>query len=153
MNLLPIEIDESLNKRFWNEPECIEVLKAFEKFYQKVGFEKPWIGYFVTDQDNNILGCCGYKGRPKNGMIELSYGTFKKYEGKGIGIQICRLMVELSLKTDPAIRITARTMPDNLGSIGILKRNGFEFLGTVENEEDGEVLEWEFKGNEAGRKI
>jgi RimJ/RimL family protein N-acetyltransferase len=53
--------------------------------------------------------------------------------------------VELSLATDPAIRITARTLPDSYASIGILKKNGFVCLGMVYDEEDGDVLEWEFK--------
>jgi hypothetical protein len=51
----------------------------------------------------------------------------------------------LSQNTDPAIRITARTLQDGYASIKILKKNGFECLGIVHDEEDGEVLEWELK--------
>jgi hypothetical protein len=29
--------------------------------------------------------------------------------------------------------------------MGILKKNGFECLGIVYDDEDGDVLEWEFK--------
>lgn len=145
MTLLPIEDDDSLNKRFREIPECAEVLDIFVEFYKKSGFSKPWIAYFVADSNNEIVGGGGFKGKPKNNSVELSYGTFKNHEGKGIGTEICRRLVQLSLQTDPSVKIRARTLPDNISSIGVLKRNGFVCMGTVLDEEDGEVLEWEFQ--------
>ncbi|WP_373497686.1 GNAT family N-acetyltransferase [Aquiflexum sp.] len=144
MNLLPIEADDSLNERFRGIPECAEVLDIFVEFYKKSGFTKPWIAYFVSDSDGEIVGGGGFKGKPKNNSVEISYGTFKNHRGKGIGTEICRQLVQLSLHTDPSIKIRARTLPDNVSSIGVLKRNGFVCKGTVQDEEDGEVLEWEY---------
>lgn len=145
MKLLPIELDETQNKRFMENPECLTVLAVYPDYYKKVGFNKPWIGYFVSDDNNQIIGCGGFKGKPKNGKIEIAYGTFKAYEGKGIGTEICRQLVLLSLQTNPTVKITARTLPENNPSIGILKKNGFACLGKVFDEEDGDVLEWEFR--------
>lgn len=54
-------------------------------------------------------------------------------------------LVELSLRTDPAIRITARTLPEESFSTKILKKNAFEITGLVNDREDGAVWEWEFK--------
>jgi RimJ/RimL family protein N-acetyltransferase len=145
ITLLPIDIDETQNARFGNDPECVSVMQVYPNYYKKVGFHKPWIGYFATIDGKEIIGAAGYKGKPANGKVEIAYGTFKAYEGKGVGTAICRQLVELSLATDPAIRITARTLPDSYASIGILKKNGFVCLGMVYDEEDGNVLEWEFK--------
>jgi RimJ/RimL family protein N-acetyltransferase len=144
MKLLPIEMEEAQNQQF-TTPECLEVLTIFTEYYKKVGFNKPWIAYFVTDDTTEILGGGGYKGKPKENKVEISYGTFNNYQGRGIGTQICRQLVLLSLQTDPSVKITARTLPDNHASMAILKRNGFECLGTIYDEDDGEVLEWEFK--------
>ena len=91
------------------------------------------------------MGAAGYKGKPKDGKVEIAYGTFKKYEGQGIGTEICRQLVLRSLQTDPAVRITARTLQDGYASMTILKKNGFECLGIVYDDEDGDVLEWELK--------
>jgi RimJ/RimL family protein N-acetyltransferase len=145
MKLLPIEIDETQNTRFHNNPECQEILKVYPGYYKKVGYNKPWIGYFATIDGEEIIGCGGFKGKPKDGRIEIAYGTFKNHEGQGIGTEICRQLVLLSLQTDPDVRITARTLPENNSSTRILKRNGFEFTGTVYDEEDGDVWEWELK--------
>ncbi|CAN5506868.1 hypothetical protein BH23BAC1_BH23BAC1_24450 [soil metagenome] len=143
MTFLPIDIDETKNSHFLHEPECLEILKVFPELYRKVGFSKPWIGYFVS-KDNVLVGGGGYKGKPKDSRVEISYGTFKNYEGKGIGTEICTKLVKLSLKTDPAIKITARNLPDNVASARVLQKNGFVFTGNVIDPEDGEVLEWEY---------
>ena len=143
MLLLPIDTDQTKNERFKENPECVSILNVYPDFYQRVGYNKPWIGYFVTIDRDEIVGAGGYKGKPREGKVEIAYGTFKRYEGQGIGTEICRQLVLLSQNTDPAIRITARTLQDGYASIKILKKNGFECLGIVHDEEDGEVLEWE----------
>ena len=145
MKLLPIDIDESLNNKFRNNPECDGVLSVYPDFYKRVGYNKPWIGYFATVDGSEIVGCGGYKGKPREGKIEIAYSTFRNYEGQGIGTEICRQLVLLSLKTDPSLKITARTFLENNASTTILKRNGFECVGIVNDEEDGDVWEWKFQ--------
>ncbi|QHT70792.1 GNAT family N-acetyltransferase [Rhodocytophaga rosea] len=144
MKLLPIELEEAQNQHFTTTAECVRVLTIFSEHYKKVGFTKPWIAYFVSDDTNAIIGGGGYKGKPNDNQVEISYGTFKNYQGRGVGTEICRRLVELALQTDPLVKITARTLPDNYASITILKRNGFTCLGTVLDPEDGDVLEWEY---------
>jgi len=68
------------------------------------------------------------------------------FQNQGIGTQICKELVELSLKTNSSIKITARTLPENNFSTKILKKNNFVFVGMVNDPEDGEVWEWEYRG-------
>ncbi len=145
MTLLPIDVVVSLNSKFSVNSSCSDVLKVYPDYYGKVGYCKPWIGYFATLDGNEIIGCGGYKGKPREGKVEIAYGTFKNYEGQGIGTEICRQLVRLSLQTDPSIRITARTFLKDNASTTILKRNGFNCIGIVYDEEDGNVWEWEYQ--------
>ncbi|MBC8173816.1 MAG: GNAT family N-acetyltransferase [Chitinophagales bacterium] len=145
MILLPIDIDETKNASFHSNPECAEILQVYPGYYQQVGYNKPWIGYFFTRDGSEVLGCGGFKGKPKNGSIEIAYGTFKNHKGKGIGTEICRQLVLLSLETDPALQIRARTLPEENASTKILKRNGFVCTGMVVDEDDGDVWEWEWR--------
>lgn len=145
MILLPIDLDASLNSKFSKNSECEEVLSVYPDYYKRVGYNKPWIGYFATIDGNEIIGYGGYKGMPREGKLEIAYGTFKKHVGQGNGIEICRQLVLLALQTDPSIRITARTLMENSASTSILIRNDFECMGIVNDEEDGEVWEWEFQ--------
>ncbi|MCW3107425.1 MAG: N-acetyltransferase [Segetibacter sp.] len=87
MVLLAIDIDETKNVKFRNNQECLDVLNVYPGYYRKVGYNKPWIGYFTTIDGEEIIGAGGYKGKPKDGKVEIAYGTFEKYQGRGIGTE------------------------------------------------------------------
>jgi len=141
MELIPINEHIEDNKEFIDNPLCRESLSMTIDFFKRVGYQKPWISYYAT-ASGNLVGCGALKGAPKNGIVEIAYGTFEPYQRKGMGTEICRLLVELSLKTDPSVTITARTLPENNFSTKILQKNGFIFSGTVNDPEDGDVWEW-----------
>ena len=111
MELLPIKETADDNIRYIQDPVCRETIFMTIEFYKKVGYTPPRICYYVK-QNNQLVASAGFKGKPSNGTIEIAYGTFEKYRKQEIGTAICRLLVDLALKTEPAIRITARTLPE-----------------------------------------
>ena len=145
MMLLPIDIEDSQNNRFRNNDECIALLDVYVGYYKKIGFNMPWVGYLATVNGQALVGCGGYKGQPRAGRVEIAYGTFKGFEKKGIATAICRELVLLSLRTDPLVTITARTLVENYASRKVLQRNQFICQGIIWDEEDGDVLEWVYK--------
>ena len=134
------------NKEFVNNPLCRETIYMTIDFYKKIGFAPPWICYYA-EQNGELVGSAGFKGKPINNTVEIAYGAFEKYRNKGIATEICRQLVELSLKTDPSVKITARTLPEKNFSTRILEKNHFVFTGVINDPEDGEVWEWEYKSN------
>ncbi len=144
MNLLPIQRTLSENETFVNNPLCNETIGMCIEFYKRVGFNPPWICYFV-EENGELVGSAAFKGRPVNNTVEISYGTNENHRQKGIGTRICKQLVELSIATDPSVRITARTLPEKNYSTRILEKNNFILLGFVTDPEDGEVWEWEYK--------
>ncbi|MFN2458330.1 MAG: GNAT family N-acetyltransferase [Chitinophagaceae bacterium] len=144
MKLIPIEERLEENEEFTSNQLCHETIYITIDFYKKVGFAKPWISYFA-EVNGHLVGAGGFKGQPINNTIEIAYGTFEKYRNQGIGSAICKHLVDLSLKTDPSIKITARTLQEENSSTRILKKNNFVLIGTVNDPEDGEVWEWLFK--------
>ncbi|GAA4467352.1 hypothetical protein GCM10023189_50900 [Nibrella saemangeumensis] len=143
MELLPIQRTLADNSEFVNHPDCQESLPMTIEFFDKVGYSPPWIGYVAREQDQ-LVGVGAFKGAPRDGQVEIAYGTFPASQQQGMGAKICRQLVELALITDPSIRITARTLPEENYSTKILRKNGFHFLGTVWDNEDGDVWEWEY---------
>jgi RimJ/RimL family protein N-acetyltransferase len=141
MELLPINEHLEENPGFVSHPDCQDSLYMTIAFYKKIGFNPPWIGYYASI-DGQLVGAAAYKGKPVNGQVEIAYGTFPAFQQKGIGTAICGGLVKLAQQTDPSVRITARTLPEENFSVKILRRNGFEFAGEVMDEEDGLVWEW-----------
>jgi RimJ/RimL family protein N-acetyltransferase len=144
MELIPIKKQLDENMEFTSNPLCRESIYMSIDFYKKVGFSPPWIGYYAR-QNQNLVGGGAFKGQPVNGKVEIAYGTFEQYRNQGIGTLICKQLVDLSLRTDPSVKITARTLSSKNFSTKILEKNGFEFIGTIYDAKDGEVCEWEYK--------
>ena len=144
MTLLPIKETMKENEVFAKNPLCDESLSMCIDFYKRVGFEPPWICYYV-EENGELIGNAAFKGRPINNTVEISYGTMESHRQQGVGTRICKQLVELSLTTDPSVRITARTLPEKSYSTRILEKNNFVLLGFVTDPEDGEVLEWAYK--------
>ncbi len=145
MNLQLIPIKEFLheNTEFEAHPDCREYLEMSVMFYSRVGYVVPWIGYYAS-LDGAWVGSGGFKGRPLDGRVEIAYGTFPSFQHKGIGTMICKELVMLTLRTDPTVKITARTLMAENYSTKILKKNGFLWQGVVVDPDDGEVWEWEY---------
>ncbi len=139
--MIPIQQTAQENAQFLGHPDCQEILPMMLDYYKKIGFNPPWIGYYAQ-KDGEWVGGAGYKGKPKDGKVEIAYGTFERFRQQGIGTEMARKLVELARATDPSVEVTARTLPEYNFSTKILEKNGFERIGIVYDEEDGEVWEW-----------
>jgi len=146
MVLLPIKEKLEQNEEFAGNPACRETLQMSVDFYKKVGFTPPWICYYV-ELDGKLVGNAAFIGSPVSGKIEIAYGTMEPYRQRGIGTAICKLLVDLAIKTDSSVTVTARTLPEKNFSTRILEKNNFKFAGMVTDPEDGDVWEWVYAGN------
>ena len=144
MKLLPIRPTLKENESFASNPLCKESLGMCIEFYKRVGFNPPWICYYA-EENGELIGSAAFKGRPINNTVEIAYSTMDGHRQKGVGTRICKRLVELSLATNPSVRITARTLPEHNYSTKILEKNNFILLGIVNDPEDGDVWEWEYK--------
>ena len=151
MKLLPIKQTTEENIDFINNPACTETLNMCIEFYKKVGFDPPWICYYA-EENGELIGNAAFKGKPINNTVEIAYGTMEHHRQKGVGTRICKQLIELSLATDPSVRITARTLPEKNYSTRILEKNSFILLGFVTDPEDGEVWEWEYQNKKPSHR-
>ncbi|MFK7925079.1 MAG: GNAT family N-acetyltransferase [Bacteroidia bacterium] len=138
IQLLPLSNDPAQNAAFASDPDCQQILEVFGSYYEQIGYDPPWIGYFAA-LGERLVGTGGFKGVPRSGKVEIAYHTFADHEGQGIGTQICDALVRLSRKADPSIQISARTLPEENASTSILKKNHFRFAGEIWDEEDGKL--------------
>jgi len=122
-------------------PEMDEIGPAFSALYVRAGFVPPWIGY-VPVREGVPVGVCGFKGPPAGGRVEISYHTFPGFEGRGVATAMARRLIELAVAREPAILVTARTLPRKSASTSILRKLGFLLQGIVEDPEEGPVWEW-----------
>jgi ribosomal-protein-alanine N-acetyltransferase len=145
VELIPIQPTREENAEFLGRLENQDILDMTIKFYARIGYSIPWVGYFAVT-GGTIVGSAGFKGRPMMGRVEIAYGTFPAFQSRGIGTVICKRLVEIALATDPSVVVTARTLRKESHSTKILRKNNFVKKGTVVDPEDGKVWEWEYAG-------
>ncbi len=144
MKLLSIKQTIEENSEFMANPSCENSLMMTIEFFNKIGYNPPWIGYYA-EKNGQLVGSGAFKGISKDKTVEVAYGVFPSFQSQGIGTEICKELVLLALKTDATVTITARTLPEENHSAKILSKNGFELLGLIWDEEDGDVWEWIYK--------
>lgn len=141
MNLKPITLNEDKSAPAYSSADCQQLLTMYEEFYPSIGFNSPWIGYFVM-RDDQVVGSCSFVGKPQNGKVEIAYWTFKEFEGQGVASFACRTLMELAYQTEPSVIITAKTAPEHNASTKILQNNGFVFTEVVQDHEIGDAWLW-----------
>lgn len=144
LQLAPIPLNEDKSKAMYASDDCQMLLSMWEEFYRSIGFNLPWVGYVVKENET-IIGSCAFTGAPKNNKVEVSYWTFKQYEGKGISSWSCSELIKLARAAKPDIIITAKTAPEHNASTKILQKNGFIFSGVVQDHEIGDAWGWVLK--------
>lgn len=144
MFLKAIELNADKNNKMYSSDHCQILLNMYDDYYQEIGYHLPWIGYFVL-RENQIVGSCGFKGQPKEGIVEIAYWTFDEYEGQGISTFSCSELIKISQAFDPSIQITATTAPEHNASTKILQKNGFTYDGIVQDHEIGDAWLWSLK--------
>jgi len=102
-----------------------------------------WFGYLVVEgETEQMVGVCSFKGPPIAGTLEISYFTFPGYEGRGIGTEMARFLVERGRQLPGVKRVIGHTLPERNASGRILEKVGMSFVGDAE--EDGERV-WEYE--------
>jgi hypothetical protein len=128
MELKVINIKENKANELFASVDCQKIISIYEDYYQKIGYNLPWVGYFVL-RENQIVGCCGFTGQPKDGKVEIA--SFS-----------CKELISIANQTDPTVIITAKTVPEYNASTKILQNFRFTFSEIVQDEEIGDAWLW-----------
>jgi [ribosomal protein S5]-alanine N-acetyltransferase len=89
----------------------------------------------ISKQENVMVADLCFKGEPnENGEIEIGYGTYPAFEGKGFMTEAVGEMVRWAFTQSNVQAVTAQTDPTNIASQKILEKNNFvEYGRTAEN--------------------
>ena len=121
--------------------DAAQVLKGTRKLYRAVGYEPPWICYFAVE-GGTCVGTCGSKSPPQNNRAEIAYFTFPEHESKGVATRMAAELIRLAREATPGVTVAAQTLPGVSASTSVLKKLGFQLMGTDEDAEVGLVWEW-----------
>jgi ribosomal-protein-alanine N-acetyltransferase len=120
---------------------------AFRWTYNKINAgrcKKEWFSYLpVLRLENMLVGSCGYKGNPVNGMVEIGYEVAEDYRGKGLATEIAGALIDHAMQLNEIDRVQAHTLAEENESGSVLKRCGMQKVEEVEDPDDGKIWRWE----------
>lgn len=95
----------------------------------------------ILKSENRMVGDLCFKGLPDdNGKIEIGYGVYDEFRGKGFMNEAVGGMIGWA-KTHPAVKsVIAETDKTNVASMVILQKNGF-----VKSSESDDFFHWKLQ--------
>lgn len=92
----------------------------------------------ILREESRMVGDICFVGEPdENGELELGYGTYEPFRGKGYMTEAVGCMINWAKIHDSVNSIFAQTAKNNPASFRVLEKNNFEKVG-----EDEDVLNW-----------
>lgn len=104
-------------------------LKYVQKTYRQ-GEPESWA--VTIKSSGKMIGTCGfYKVDPRHSFAELAYAISRDYWGRGLMTEAVKAVLDFGFRKLKLNRISANAMPENIGSINVMKKNGMKYEGTL----------------------
>jgi [ribosomal protein S5]-alanine N-acetyltransferase len=134
-----VPVDHQLVEKL--SPEDYEIhgfIKSYLKDLKEDESLLGWGVWFVIEKETGrIIGDIGFKGKPVDQTVEIGYGIIPSAQGRGYATEGVNKIIEWALSTNLASHVVAECINDNIASVKVLEKLGFERTGTNEN-----MLKW-----------
>jgi [ribosomal protein S5]-alanine N-acetyltransferase len=97
---------------------------------------------FVTEEPPELVGWGGFKGPPRDGVVELGYEIAESRRERGLATAAVWAMVAEAFGDERVEAVVARTLPERNASNRVLAKVGFAFDGETLQ---GGVTVWRFR--------
>ena len=121
------------------ESQTVDVLKAAysEMLDGALTHPEQWEWYaiwMIELKDGTHIGELCFKGVEESGSTEIGYGIAEKYQNCGYATEAVCAVVDRALKQNAVNCVTAEVDKDNIASVRVLEKSGFEPTGRTGEE-------------------
>lgn len=88
----------------------------------------------LKDGNKPFVGDLCFKGLDKTGTVEIGYGIYPAYEGRGLTTEAVIAMTKWAAEQPGVLHIEAETDPENIASQKVLQKAGFLPNGIIGEE-------------------
>src|SRR5262245_62077870 len=91
----------------------------------------PWSFAFriLLRESGSGIGMASFKGPPKEGAVEISYGIDPDQQRNGFATEAARALFDYASTRDEVRVVIAHTLPDGAVSQRVLAKCGFRYVG------------------------
>jgi [ribosomal protein S5]-alanine N-acetyltransferase len=122
------------------------ILPAIDLHPENILFHTCWM--VIEKTEGLMIGDIRFKGEPtKNGEIEIGYGTYTDFQGKGFMTEAVNKMIDWAFQQENVNAIIAETNTGNIASHRILEKTSF-----VKTNEATDTIWWRLNKVQLHRK-
>ena len=129
--LFEIYSDPGTMKFMGRGPDTVEDERGAIERHKEIYYEAHGYGLWgaVLKSEDKLIGRCGIVRQEIDGdtMEELSYLLDREYWGHGYATEAAKAVVNLAAGKYQLARLIALILPENIGSIRVAEKCGFEF--------------------------
>ena len=90
--------------------------------------------WMIERKDGAHIGELCFKGIDESGSVEIGYGIAEEHQGRGYATEAVTAAVSWALEQNAVSCVTAEVDKDNIASIRVLEKSGFELTGRIGEE-------------------
>ena len=131
----------------WSEFGAPPFQYALNKIVETPGSEVWWSWLPILKEENMLIGNCGYKGPPVDGMVEIGYEVARDFRGQGFATEMAGALIHNAFLQPEVDTILAHTLAEENASVRVLRKSGFTFLTAIDDPQDGQIWQWRLLRN------
>jgi RimJ/RimL family protein N-acetyltransferase len=92
-----------------------------------------------------LVGGAGFKGSPRDGVVEIGYSMLEAHQGHGYCTEAVRALIGWAFGHPEVRLVIAHTLPELRPSIRVMEKCGFVFTGQGPGEDGMQTVRYELR--------
>ena len=115
-----------------------------EQLEREPGIAGWTMWYFIlpTPGARQLVGNGGFKGAPKDGMVEVGYSILPEFQRNGYATEATRGLIEWAFSQPEVDRVAAETLPKLEPSLAVMRKCSMKYAGKGAPEEGIETVRY-----------
>jgi ribosomal-protein-alanine N-acetyltransferase len=138
---LPAMLKASVSPDWEGFPEALPILR--DNLARDPGC--PWgTTLFVLTSPRTLIGMGGFKGPPKEGVVEIGYAVAPAFQGRGLATEAARQLVHRAFTDRRVTAVDAHTLSHPNASVRVLEKLGMQRMD-AHSFDNQEVWHWRLR--------
>ena len=99
--------------------------------------------FCIRREPRELIGNAGFKGSPKDGLVEIGYSMLEMHQRQGYAPEAVRGLLSWAFQNPEVQGVVADTLPGLTPSIRVMEKSGFAFVGDGPVEDGMRTIRYE----------
>jgi len=99
--------------------------------------------FCVRREPRELIGNAGFKGSPKDGLVEIGYSILETHQRQGYATEAVGGLLRWAFQNPEVRRVVADTLAGLMPSIRVMEKSGFAFVGDGPVEDGMRTIRYE----------